>query len=69
MVKKLPVNEGDANSIPSLGRSPGEGNGYPFQYFCLKNPIDRGPGGLQFIGSQSRTQLKCLSMNAQGTHE
>ena len=24
------------------GRSPGEGNGYPLQYFCLGNPIDRG---------------------------
>ena len=25
-----------------LGRSPGEGNGYPCQYFCLENPMDRG---------------------------
>ena len=29
-------------SIPGLGRSPGEGNGYLLQYFCLGNPIDRG---------------------------
>jgi len=28
-------------SIPGLGRSPGEGNGYPFQYSCLGNPMDR----------------------------
>ena len=28
----------------------GEGNGYPLQYSCLENPMDRGPGGLQFIG-------------------
>jgi len=24
-----------------LGRSPGEGNGNPFQYSCLENPMDR----------------------------
>ena len=27
--------EGDPGLIPGLGRSPGEGNGYPFQYFLL----------------------------------
>jgi len=25
-----------------LGRSPGEGNGNPFQYYCLENPMVRG---------------------------
>ena len=25
-----------------LGRFPGERNGYPFQYSCLENPMDRG---------------------------
>ena len=29
-------------SIPGLGRSPGENNGYPLQYFCLENSKDRG---------------------------
>ena len=42
MVKNLPANAGDAGSIPGLGRSSGEGNGYPFQYSCLENPRDRG---------------------------
>ena len=42
MVKNLPANAGDTGSIPGLGRSPGEGNGNPFQYSCLGNPIDRG---------------------------
>ena len=28
-------------SIPSLGRSLGEGNGSPLQYSCLENPMDR----------------------------
>ena len=45
VVKNLPASaEGirDTGSIPGLGRSPGEGNGNPLQYFCLKNPVDRG---------------------------
>ena len=29
-------------SSPGLGRSPGEGNGNPLQYYCLENPTDRG---------------------------
>ena len=44
-VKNLPANSGDTDvmgSIPELGRSPGEGNDNSDQYFCLKNPMDRG---------------------------
>ena len=33
---------GDPDSIPGLGRSPGEGNGNSLQYSCLGNPMDRG---------------------------
>ena len=33
---------GDPGSIPGLERSPGEGNGYPLQYSCLENPMNRG---------------------------
>ena len=33
---------GDSGSIPGSRRSPGEGNGNPFQYPCLKNPMDKG---------------------------
>ena len=33
---------GDLGSIPGLGRSPGEGNGYPLQYSCPENSMDRG---------------------------
>ena len=40
--KESAYNSGDLISIPGLGRSPGEGNGYPLQYSCLKNPMDRG---------------------------
>ena len=45
-VKNQPANVGDTagamGSIPGLGRSPGEGNGYPLQYPYLENPMDRG---------------------------
>ena len=42
MVKNPSANAGDAVLIPESGRSPGEGNGNPFQYSCLRNPTDRG---------------------------
>ena len=42
VVRNLPVNAGDMGSIPGLGRCLGEGNDYPLQYSCLKNPMDRG---------------------------
>ena len=42
MVKNLPANAGDTGSIHGSGRSPGDGNGYPLQYSCLGNPMDRG---------------------------
>ena len=35
-------NVGDLGLIPGLGRYPGEGNGYPLQYSCLENSMDRG---------------------------
>ena len=38
--KASAYNAGDPGSIPGLGRSPGEGNGNPFQYSCLENPMD-----------------------------
>ena len=38
-------NAGDLGSIPGSGRFPGEGNGNPFQYSCLENPMDRGGRG------------------------
>ena len=45
MVKNLPANAGgikDVGSFPGSGRSPGERNGYPLQYSCLENSMDRG---------------------------
>ena len=41
-VKASACNVGDLASIPGLGRSLGKGNGNPFQYSCLVNPMDAG---------------------------
>ena len=46
VVKNLPANTGDADSIPRSGRSHGVGNGNPLQYSCLRNPVEREPGSL-----------------------
>ena len=35
-------NAGGLGSIPGSGRSAGEGNGNPVQYYCLENPMERG---------------------------
>ena len=40
--KEFVCSVGDPGSISGLGRSPGEGNGYPLQYSCLGNTINRG---------------------------
>ena len=40
--KESACSAGDLGSIPGLRRSPGGGNGYPLQYSCLENPMDRG---------------------------
>ena len=41
--KESPCNAGDPGLIPGLGRSPGEGNGNPLQYYCLANqdPLEK----------------------------
>ena len=39
-IKKSSCNVGDLGLIPELGRSPGEGNGYPLQYSGLENSMD-----------------------------
>ena len=50
---------GDPGLIPASGRSPGEGNGYPLQYSCLENPMDRGAWWATVHGvAKSQTRLK-----------
>ena len=43
--KDLPANARDVRNIgliPGSGRPPAVWNGYPVQYSCLENPMDRG---------------------------
>ena len=51
--KESACNVGDLGSIPGLGRSPGEGKGYPFQYSGLENSKDCIVRGV----AKSQTQL------------
>ena len=56
--KESACNAGDLSSIPRLGRSPGEGDGNPLQYSCLKNPMDSGAWQAIVHGlAKSQTQL------------
>ena len=58
VVKNLSPNAGDIGLIPGLERSPGEGNGEPFQYSCLGNAMDRGAWWITVHGvTKSQTQL------------
>ena len=51
--KESACNAGDLGSIPALGRSPGEGKGYPLQYSGLENSMDC----MVHVVTKSRTQL------------
>ena len=63
--KESACNAGNPGTIPGSGRSTGEGIGYPLQYSCLENPMDRGAWRATVHGvAQSQTQLKGLSTHA-----
>ena len=58
VVKNLAANARDTGSIPGSGRSPRVGNGNPFQYSCLKNPMEREAWQARVHGlTRSRTRL------------
>ena len=54
--KESACNVGDLGSIPGLGRSPGEGKGYPLQYSGLENSMDS-PCGLKESDTTKRLSL------------
>ena len=64
--KKFACNAGDPGSIPGSRRSPGEGNGYPLQYSCLENPMDR--GAWQAIVHSVTKESDTTEYKVQGTH-
>ena len=41
-VVEYACNAGDVGLVPGSERSSGEGNGHPFQYSCLEDPVNRG---------------------------
>ena len=56
--KESAYSGGDLGSIPGLGRAPGEGNGYSFQYLCLENSMNGGAWQAKVHGvAKSQTQL------------
>ena len=63
--KESTCNAGDLGSIPELGRSPGEGKGYPLEYSGLENSMDYTVHGV----AKSWTLLSnfhCLTVLPQG---
>ena len=57
--KEYAFNAGDSGSIPGSRRFPGEENGYPLQYSCLENSMDRGAWqATVHVVTKSQTRLK-----------
>ena len=66
--KESACSASDPGSVPGLGRSPGEGNGYPRQYSCLENSTDRAlmgysPWGLKEPGTSEQLTLTMSMYN------
>ena len=64
--KESACNVGDPGSTPGLGRSPREGNGKPFLYSCLKNPMD---GGGSSVPEKSQGQRSLMGYRPWGRKE
>ena len=59
--KEFTCNSGGMGLIPGLGRSPGEGKGYPLQYHGLDNSMDRGVCSLYGMIESDTTERLSLS--------
>ena len=67
MVKNA-CNGGDTGSIPGLGRYSGEENGYPLQYSCLENSMDRGAWWDTVHGVAESNMTEQLSLSIPACH-
>ena len=63
--KESVCNAGDPGSIPRLGRSPVEGNGYPLQYSGLENSMDYKPWGHKESDTTERFSLSSTKNSLQ----
>ena len=61
--KECTCNVGDLDSIPELGRSPGEGKGYSLQYSGLENSMDYSPWGHKESDTTEQLSLSGNSLN------
>ena len=52
----------DLSLIPELGGFPGEGDGYPFQYSCLENSMDRRLVGYSSLGHKESDTTERLTL-------
>ena len=69
VVKNLPVDAGNAGSIPGSGRCPGGGHGNPIQYSCMENSKDRGGWQATIHGvAESRKPLGDLTTTINYSH-
>ena len=60
--KESTCKEGDLGSVPRLGRSPGEGNGYPLRYSGLGNSTDC------IVHGVAKSQTRLSNFNTQLVH-
>ena len=65
--KESAHNAGDLDSIPGLGRSPGEENSYPLQYSGLENSMDCIVHGIAELDRTEQLSLSQLSIPFQET--
>ena len=62
LVKNLPAMRETPGSISGLGRSPGEGDGYPLQYSGLENSMDCTVHGVAESDTTERLSLRFTSV-------
>ena len=61
--KESACNVGDLGLVPGLGRSPGEGNGYPLQYSGQENSMDYSLWGCKESDTTERLSLSKRTVN------